>query len=736
MKKLVPLFMCSLLSVSSVFTPILAEGEDDTDEISEESEEKAVDETYTGLRILFTNDLQDHVLPYKKAQDNGEVKTVGGYARLATAINTYKTEDSLLIDGGDFSTGTTFNALYESDAPDLTLMGMLGYDAVALGEKDFSYGVDTFTTMLSIANDAPTIITGNLEYQESAVGRTARASIRHFGGSEYKILEKAGLKVGIFPIVEETNVEEITANVDYRKYAKETVESLQTQGCDYIIAIAHGTTHSIDFAKEIADVEGIDTVLSSCEVDEITTLDNAETNIISAGENGDYLGVLDINPNTKAVDDYQLVSIDEAFENNETISNKVNEYNDKINGLLFSSYELGKDTSSAQNNYNFTSIDHYSSDLINNNTADLITDSYSYAYDEWYSEWYTEWKANRRQMLKAAQSLANKEDEAQAAEEAANQEETTEEAPVEETTEETVDPEATPESTPEVELTEAEQRVEDISNMTPDIKKVAIGLVSKKEIQGTFTKDSITATDAFNAVPGGVGSDGSIGESLILVFMKGSDLRTLCEYDVTVTRSDIEENGNQLFFSGLKYTYDDFRGDYNHVEEVYVDAVNGYYIPVKNNELYPVVTTYSLAKELLDLKTGSNLDRITYYDENGGLIQSLSSHILTYEKKEMKSYKAICDYVNQLERNKNGNSEIPSDYEIANVTKTCNTEFSLISYFKNPTAAVFKGYVRTALGIGLIIVVIIAITIFVKKKIENRELEEEINNKVEGNDNE
>lgn len=734
MKKLVPLFLCGLLTVSSFYTPILAEGEE---EISDESEEKEVDDTYSGLRILFTNDLQDHILPYKKAQDNGEVKTVGGYARLATAISQYKIEDNtILIDGGDFSTGTTFNALYEDYAPDLSLMSLIGYDCVALGEKDLVFGAESFKTMLTNAENAPTILTGNLDYESNSDGRATKVVLRHFGASQYKVLEKAGMKVGIFSLLEDTDNDNIIVSKDSDyDYAKSMVETLQNEGCDYIIAIAHGSTHSIDYAKEIADVEGIDTVLASCEVEEITELDDTQTNIISSGENGEYLGVLDVNPNTKEVDNYQLVSIDEAFENNETISNKVNEYNDKINGLLFSNYELSKDTKSAVNDYNFTELNHYSSELVNNNTADLITDAYSYAYDAWYTEWYTEWKAKRRQMMKAAQSLVNKEDAEEAAkaeEEAAQQqEEQTEETPGEETTE---DPEATPEETPEVELTENEQRLEDLSNASPKLKRVAIGLISKKEIQGTFTKNSITASDAFNAVPNGKGSDGSAGESLILLFMKGSDIRTLCEYDATVSRKDIEDSENQLFFSGLKYTYDDFRGDYNHVEEVYIDAVNGYYTPIHNNELYPVVTTYSLAKELLDLQTGGNLEKITYYDENGGLIQSLSAHILAYEKSEMKSYKAICDYVNQLERNKDGNSEIPKDYEIANVIKTCNKDFSLISYFKNTAKPVLGKYIQYAISITILLVIFIVVRVFLKRRKEKLEEIEEINN-LKGEDN-
>ena len=77
MKKYVPLLLSSVLAFTSIqsFT-VFAEGEDDgnIEEISEEGEEKAVEDT--NLRILFTSDLQDHILQYKQA-DNSNPQNTG-----------------------------------------------------------------------------------------------------------------------------------------------------------------------------------------------------------------------------------------------------------------------------------------------------------------------------------------------------------------------------------------------------------------------------------------------------------------------------------------------------------------------------------------------------------------------------------------------------------------------------------------------------------------------------------
>ena len=382
-----------------------------------------------------------------------------------------------------------------------------------------------------------------------------------------------------------------------------------------------------------------------------------------------------------------------------------------MNSQIFDCYDLSIDDSLASNPYNFTEIDHTTTELVNNNTADLVTDAYAYAYDDWYTEWYEAWKDKKKQMLKAAQSLLENE---------TSEEESTEEQTTEEQTEEAT---ATPEATATTE-TEVSKRIEEIQNMKPTVKKRAIGLISQKEIQGTFTKDNITVQDAYNVVPNGIGSDGSSGESLILLFLKGSDIRKLCEYDATVTRNNNLED--QLFFSGLKYTYSDYRQDYNHVEEVYVDAVNDYYIPISNDDLYPVVTTLTLAKDLLNLssKTDGNY-QIQYYDENGGKILSLNSNVLTYKNKELKSYTAIASYVSEMSRNSEGKSEVTSSYNSANENKQKDTEFTFIGFFKNTSHIQIVKYFEYLLGFITFIIGIKLISYIINSRRDKKENNQE-----------
>lgn len=709
MKKFIPLFLSTLLAFSNMNVSLLyAEGDEDNgEETTEESEDNLIESN--SFRILFTSDLQDHVLS-SRVVDGEETKEVGGYARLASLINMNRTDDTIVIDGGNFSTGTAFSALNSTNAPDLTLLSTIGYDAIALGDEEFTFGTQSLSDMINASENTTTLLTGNLSFSDSDSSKSLKNALSTRGAASYKIVEKNGIKIGLFSLINDEK--EISSDVflaDAVDTAKDIVSSLQEEGTDYIVAIAHGGN---DFAHEIAKkVDGINTVIAACGTDANTKIEKEDdVNIVSCGKNGQYLGVLDINKDSYSIDGYQLVEVTTDIEENEDIRNRINDYKNNVNSQIFDSYDLSIDDSLANNPYNFTEIDHTTTELVNNNTADLVTDAYAYAYDDWYTEWYEAWKDKKKQMLKAAQSLLENE---------TSEEESTEEQTEENQEEATATPEAT--ATTE---TEVSKRIEEIQNMKPTVKKRAIGLISQKEIQGTFTKDNITVQDAYNVVPNGIGSDGSSGESLILLFLKGSDIRKLCEYDATVTRNNNLED--QLFFSGLKYTYSDYRQDYNHVEEVYVDAVNDYYIPISNDDLYPVVTTLTLAKDLLNLssKTDGNY-QIQYYDENGGKILSLNSNVLTYKNKELKSYTAIASYVSEMSRNSEGKSEVTSSYNSANENKQKDTEFTFIGFFKNTSHIQIVKYFEYLLGFITFIIGIKLISYIINSRRDKKENNQE-----------
>jgi 2',3'-cyclic-nucleotide 2'-phosphodiesterase (5'-nucleotidase family) len=94
------------------------------------------------LTVLFTNDLHSHLSPHYEIAADGNIRQVAGFARLAGAIEEERrrAEDSaLLLDAGDFTAGTLYHTVFSEEALELRLMGALGYDVVTFGNHDFDF---------------------------------------------------------------------------------------------------------------------------------------------------------------------------------------------------------------------------------------------------------------------------------------------------------------------------------------------------------------------------------------------------------------------------------------------------------------------------------------------------------------------------------------------------------------------------------------------------------------------
>ncbi|MCH4223338.1 MAG: bifunctional metallophosphatase/5'-nucleotidase [Solobacterium sp.] len=343
------------------------------------------------IRILFTHDLHDHILPFE-TETNGTVTEIGGYASLKTAIDEYRTDNSLLLDAGDFSMGTLFNGIYTQDAPDLSLLGDMGYDAVTLGNHEFDYGPEELAQMLESADNPPQLLCSNMVFSEDEDSQTLKKAYEDVGGKDYIIKEVSGVKVGIFGIMGEESVSDISnagsiTFDDEVETAKTVVQEMKADGAEFIVAISHSGTNSVASKSEdeimANSVDGIDVIVSghSHTTLEEPIIDNG-TVIVSSGCYGKYLGVVDINISDHSVADYQLVPITSDFAADETISAKIDTYKEDVQKYFLDDYGLDFDETVTASSFSFDNVDDDYFGFGNLNTADLITDSYLYAYQE------------------------------------------------------------------------------------------------------------------------------------------------------------------------------------------------------------------------------------------------------------------------------------------------------------------------------------------------------------------
>ena len=605
--------------------PVFAEGEEETEETEDGI---SYDDS---IRILFTENLQDTMSPHRRLvktlqekEDGTEeevtvAESYGGYAYLKSAINEYRHENTILLDAGDFSTGSVYDTLFTDCAPDLSMLGIMGYDATMLGEREFSNGVGPLTEMLQNAYDAPSLICSNLVFGNDAGSAELKAAYQAWDGRQYKIFEMDAHKIGVFTLFDPACVTstQLLGGVsleDPIECGQKMVAALQDAGCDYIICMYHSKgapqekdSHDQQLAEQ---VEGIDLLISGHTVSPTEDLIVVnDTLIVSCGQYGDYLGVVDLDRNTLKPTHIALQQVSPSiYSAEESAASDVNWYRNRVQEYTLNRYGYTFDKVFAVTDFNLTDIDRNSDILSNNSVADLITD----AYMEYY---------------------------------------------------------------------EPEERDE----------QPVIAMVSRRDLTGSLFAGNITAEDIFNIIGRGIGTDGSPSSPLARVYMSGSDLFDLCELDCTVFRDEPE---NQLYFSNLRYEYSDKRREYDRVVEVYVNAANGYYVPVTKDRLYPVVMEYQLVRRLPDLfaKSGGILE-CHVRDVFGREVRNIDNMVLQDSSgAEVKPAAAVVRYLTRMSHNGSGQPALDKQYAQARKTKTELKKIGLIDYFRNPSPTALEYY--------------------------------------------
>lgn len=188
------------------------------------------------IRILATTDIHGHIYPYRY---HDGLSAYHGLARLKTAIDQFRDENTILVDNGDVLQGSSLQfyhyTVHQDDLSPVTrCMNLLQYDYVSIGNHDFDYGEPALLAHLSGLR-AP-CITNNVIYRGEPLCPT------------YVIHEAAGKKIALFGIVthyvknweKKQNVKHFSFKDAYLSAVK-TVDLIRTlEKPDYIIALYHG----------------------------------------------------------------------------------------------------------------------------------------------------------------------------------------------------------------------------------------------------------------------------------------------------------------------------------------------------------------------------------------------------------------------------------------------------------------------------------------------------------------
>lgn len=256
--------------------------------------------------ILHTNDEHSALLPvplidYDPISGQG---AGGGFARLASAVNVIRAskrsvgEPVLLVSGGDFLTGSPFSWLsLGGQAPELSLMLSLGYDAITIGNHEFDYGSDALADYFRAAGypeaaEQMPIVASNIvipkEHPLAAVG---------IKQTHVKTLAN-GLRIGFFGLLgkEATDFTPYAPPItfsDQKAAAGAAVAELQAAAVDVVVALSH--SGEVEEAALAVAVPGIDIIIGAHSHDALEQpLVVGETIIVQAGTQLSHLGLLEL----------------------------------------------------------------------------------------------------------------------------------------------------------------------------------------------------------------------------------------------------------------------------------------------------------------------------------------------------------------------------------------------------------------------------------------------------------
>lgn len=228
--------------------------------------------------ILHTND------SHSRVEENM------GFAGVSALKKEYEKAGAtvLLLDAGDTLHGLPFATVEEGESI-VSLMNMVGYDAMTPGNHDFNYGYQRLLELAEMANFP--ILSANCIKDDKTIL------------PENTIIEKNGIRYGIFGLsTPETatatnpkNIEGITFENPVAA-AEKQIAALEAENVDHIIAISHlGTAQASEYtSKRVAEeTKGIDVIIDG---HSHTVLENGltvgDTLIASTGEYINSIGVV------------------------------------------------------------------------------------------------------------------------------------------------------------------------------------------------------------------------------------------------------------------------------------------------------------------------------------------------------------------------------------------------------------------------------------------------------------
>jgi 5''-nucleotidase/2'',3''-cyclic phosphodiesterase and related esterases len=332
------------------------------------------------VTLLQTTDMHSHasgVVPFLSytpmITGDGTVIT-GGFARLAAKIKEIRTAKTdsrsavILVDSGDYTMGTVYDFLWDTDPASLKFIQEMNYDLITLGNHEFDYGPAKLATMINKSKtvsgfNIPIIASNTVFDGVTGTADDGLETLKANGSiitTFVKILPN-GLKIGFIGLMGEDaandspNAPPVTFRYHYagadKAYIQGIVDDLRTtQGANVVIALSHSgvnpTTDPVsgDDITLAKNITGIDIIAAghvhvmTAEIIDIpnTTTPGNITHIFCAGAYTTNLAQLDFNVTENGVTGLVLTNhpINDTILGDKAINDMVNAMDTQINTII------------------------------------------------------------------------------------------------------------------------------------------------------------------------------------------------------------------------------------------------------------------------------------------------------------------------------------------------------------------------------------------------------------------
>ncbi len=235
--------------------------------------------------------------------------------------------------------------------------------------------------------------------------------------------------------------------------------------------------------------------------------------------------------------------------------------------------------------------------------------------------------------------------------------------------------------------------------------RYAVSLAGADELVMSLPNGQITAMNLLDT--GLAGNDaGSLSQPLYGAYVKGSDLRKICEIDY----HEGQRNAlSQLAMGRMKYTVLDQRLAMNQVVDVYVRETDKYWAKVSDDAYYPLVYTARVKQILDSADTESRgILQVTLYGDPKAATSASDTPLKASDGTEMNALWAEMAYLESFPRGENAVHTLAGQYQ-STIQKVTAVKMNVHNYFVHTSRFGWMVY----LGIvGAVVLLIIIVRIF------------------------